>query len=54
MAEEKEKAAETPKDVPSQTLPPPGSWADVARLMAMDDDSGFDWDAWKDEMKESE
>ena len=32
--------------------PPPGSWADVARMMAANDDSGFDWDAWKDEMKE--
>lgn len=29
-----------------------GSWADVARMMAAGDDSGFDWDAWKDEMKE--
>lgn len=35
-------------------LPPPGSWADVARIMAEGDDSGFDWDAWKDQMKESE
>lgn len=33
--------------------PPPGSWAEVARVMAQGDDSGFDWDAWKDEMKES-
>ena len=32
--------------------PPAGSWADVARMMASDDDSGFDWDAWKDQMKE--
>ena len=32
--------------------PPPGSWASVARMMAQGDDSGFDWDAWKDEMKE--
>lgn len=32
--------------------PPPGSWASVARIMAAGDDSGFDWDAWKDEMKE--
>lgn len=32
--------------------PPPGSWAAVARMMAANDDSGFDWDAWKDEMKE--
>jgi hypothetical protein len=36
------------------TRPPPGSWADVARMMASTDDgsSGIDWDAWKDEMKE--
>lgn len=34
--------------------PPPGSWADVARIMAENDDSGFDWDAWKDQMKDSE
>ena len=34
--------------------PPPGSWADVARMMASCDDSGFDWDSWKDEMKEQE
>ena len=33
--------------------PPPGSWASVARLMAQNDDSGFDWDAWKDEMKDN-
>ncbi len=32
--------------------PFPGSWAAVAREMAKNDDSGFDWDAWKDEMKE--
>jgi hypothetical protein len=28
--------------------PPAGSWAAVARMMAADDDSGFDWDAWKE------
>ena len=32
--------------------PEPGTWAHTARLMAKDDDSGFDWDAWKDEMKD--
>ena len=32
--------------------PQPGTWAYTARLMAENDDSGFDWDAWKDEMKE--
>ncbi len=31
--------------------PPPGSWADIARMMSQGDDSGFDWDAWKDEQK---
>ena len=31
--------------------PPPGSWAATARMMAQGDDSGFDWDRWKDEMK---
>ena len=31
--------------------PPPGSWAATARMMASGDDSGFDWDLWKDEMK---
>jgi hypothetical protein len=35
-------------------LPPAGTWASVAFLMAQGDDSGFDWDAWKDEMKERE
>lgn len=36
-------------------LPPPGSWAETARMMAQafpDDD--FDWDRWKDEMKEGD
>ena len=35
--------------------PEPGTWAGVALDMAMisDDDDDFDWDAWKDEMKES-
>lgn len=32
--------------------PPLGSWASVARIMAQGDTSGFDWNAWKDEMKE--
>ena len=30
-----------------------GTFAATARLMAQGDDSGFDWDTWKDEMKES-
>lgn len=29
-----------------------GTWASVARMMADGDDSGFDWDAWKDQMKD--
>ena len=32
--------------------PQPGTWAHTARMMAAGDDSGFDWDAWKDQMKE--
>lgn len=37
------------------TQPPLGSWASVARIMAEEfPDDGFDWDAWKDEMKESD
>jgi hypothetical protein len=28
-------------------------WALTAAIMAEGDDSGFDWDAWKDEMKET-
>lgn len=31
--------------------PPFGSWAYVARIMA-DIEPDFDWDSWKDEMKE--
>ena len=34
------------------TEPPAGSYAATARIMAEDDDSGFDWDLWKEEMKE--
>lgn len=37
----------------SHTEPMPGTWADTARLMA-EIDPDFDWDAWKDEMKESD
>ena len=32
--------------------PQVGTWAHTARLMASMDDTGFDWDTWKDEMKE--
>lgn len=35
----------------SPTKPPAGSWAATARMMAQGDDSGFDWDQWKEEMK---
>jgi hypothetical protein len=34
--------------------PPVGTWASVARMMSQGDDSGFDWDRWKDEMKEAQ
>ena len=45
----------TEKPAPSTTQPPPGSWADVARMMAsLGGDDGTDWDAWKDEMKETD
>lgn len=35
--------------------PQPGTWAFTARLMALtsDPDDDFDWDAWKDQMKEA-
>jgi hypothetical protein len=36
-----------------KNTPPAGTWASVAAIMAEGDDSGFDWDAWKDEMKEA-
>ena len=37
---------------PSKVGPPAGTWAATARMMAQGDKSGFDWDAWKDQMKE--
>ena len=42
--------------VPQEAVsgPPVGSWAHVAQIMAQVDDSGFDWDAWKDQMKDEE
>lgn len=51
----------TPVDLEEEVVveeprrPEPGTWAGVALDMAMisDDDDDFDWDAWKDEMKES-
>lgn len=40
-------------EVVDDTKPEPGSWADVARMMAaISSDDDTDWDAWKDEMKE--
>tara|TARA_B100000287_G_scaffold399642_1_gene418144 strand:- start:219 stop:878 length:660 start_codon:yes stop_codon:yes gene_type:complete len=45
-------AGECKGDGGSLSKPPPGSWAATARMMAQNDDSGFDWDRWKDEMKE--
>jgi hypothetical protein len=44
----KNEAATTP------IQPEPGTWASIARIMSQGDDSGFDWDAWKDEMKDRE
>lgn len=42
----------------SRREPPPGSWADVARFMASlpteEGEPPIDWDAWKDEMKETD
>ena len=43
----------TEKPAPSTVEPPACSWAAVASMMAQGDDSGFDWDAWKDQMKET-
>jgi len=34
--------------------PPAGSWASTARLMAGLGDDDFDWDAWKDSMKDGD
>ena len=45
--------SDEPRHFPMQDSgPQPGTWAYTARAMASMDDSGFDWDAWKDEMKE--
>ncbi len=42
--------------VETTTGPEPGTWASIAFDMAMmsDDDDDFDWNAWKDEMKENQ
>lgn len=45
------KAESAPKPAHSTVQPPPGSWAETARMMASFAPE-FDWDAWKDEMKE--
>lgn len=34
--------------------PEPGTWAATARMMAAGDTSGFNWDAWKEQMKNRE
>ncbi len=40
---------------PNPNQPAPGTWADIARMMASDDPDGdVDWDAWKDQMKEQD
>lgn len=42
-------------EVEDPRQPPPGSWADIARMMAsLDTEGEVDWDAWKDEMKEGD
>jgi hypothetical protein len=51
IANEKATKAEAP--APTHVETQPGTWAQTARIMAQGDDSGFDWDAWKDEMKEA-
>lgn len=45
-----------PEHKPKPSIQPPvGSWASVAWLMAQTSpDDGFDWDRWKDEMKDGE
>ena len=30
------------------------TWAHTASIMAKGDDSGFDWDQWKDDMKDAD
>lgn len=39
---------------PGPNDPPPGSWADIARMMASFGGDDVDWDAWKDQMKEQD
>jgi hypothetical protein len=54
IANKKAEAADRSPTVAAKTVPrdpPPGTWAETARAMAgLFPD--FDWDAWKDEMKE--
>lgn len=39
---------------PASAEPAPWTWAATARMMAQSfPDDGFDWDRWKDEMKEA-
>lgn len=58
--EDAERAARAAEEVDGQAVaadrhePPPGTWAATARMMAgLGLDPDFDWDAWKDEMKEA-
>jgi len=54
MAEQQEKLAAWEARVERGEGPQPGTWAYTAQVMALtsDPDDGFDWDAWKDQMKE--
>ena len=40
-----------PENPTDRSEPPAGSYAATARMMARGDNSGFDWDRWKEEMK---
>lgn len=45
----------SPEDEEDANAPPPGSWAETARFMAsLGGDDGFDWDDWKDRMKDGD
>lgn len=52
-ADEMDRAMREMDEAPNRTEPPAGTWAATARMMASCfPDDGFDWDAWKDAMKE--
>jgi hypothetical protein len=46
------------RDAEGVRMPPPGSWAETAMIMAsmptFPGEEPMDWDAWKDQMKENE